>query len=198
MKKKILSVAAIAICLAVLASGTLAYFTAEDQVHNVITSDAVDIAIEEWQDEVGGTPYPDEPIKVMPGTTVSKIVTVKNLEAESWIRANFEVIITKANGDRMNLSPETLASIVTVDVNGEHWQQKENEKTWWYYNADVATGGVTEPLFTEVVFDGPNMTNEYQNCTVEVIVYAQAVQTAHNGDNAIEAAGWPVKEGGSN
>lgn len=56
MKKKILTVAAIAICLAVLASGTLAYFTAEDQVHNVITSDAVDIAIEEWKDEVGGTP----------------------------------------------------------------------------------------------------------------------------------------------
>lgn len=198
MKKKILSVAAIAICLAVLASGTLAYFTAEDQVHNVITSDAVDIAIEEWQDEVGGTPYPDEPIKVMPGTTVSKIVTVKNLEAESWIRANFEVIITDANGDRMNLSPETLASIVTVAVNGDHWRQKTNEKTWWYYNDAVATGVATEPLFTEVVFDGPNMTNEYRNCTVEVIVYAQAVQTVHNGDDAIEAAGWPVKEGGSN
>ena len=191
MKKKILTVAAMVICVAILAGGTLAYFTAEDQVHNVITSDAVDIAIEEWQDKVGGTPYPDEPIQVMPGTTVNKIVTVKNNEAKSWIRANFEVIITNANGDRMDLSPETLASIVTVAVNGEHWQQKTNEMNWWYYNTAVATGGVTEPLFTEVVFDGPNMTNEYQNCTVEVIVYAQAVQTANNGDSALEAAGWP-------
>ena len=191
MKKKILSVAAIAICLAVLASGTLAYFTAEDQVHNVITSSAVDIAIEEWKDEVGGTPYPNEPIQVMPGTTVSKIVTVKNIEAKSYIRANFEIIITDANGNKMDISPETLASIVTVAVNGEHWQQKTGEMNWWYYNDAVATGVVTEPLFTEVVFDGPNMTNEYQNCTVEINVYAQAVQTANNGDSALEAAGWP-------
>lgn len=191
MKKKILSVAAIAICLAVLASGTLAYFTAEDQVHNVITSSAVDIAIEEWQDEVGGTPYPDEPIKVMPGTTVSKIVTVKNIEAKSYIRANFEIIITDANGNVMDIPPETLASIVTVAVNGEHWQQKTDELNWWYYTDAVATGVATEPLFTEVVFDGPNMTNEYQNCTVEINVYAQAVQTANNGDSALEAAGWP-------
>lgn len=191
MKKKILTVAAMVICAAILAGGTLAYFTAEDQVHNVITSDAVDIAIEEWQDEVGGTPYPDEKIQVMPGTTVSKIVTVKNLEAKSWIRANFEIVFKDENQNVMEISPETLASIVTVAVNGEHWQQKTNEKTWWYYSGPVATGAATEPLFTEVVFDGPNMTNEYQNCTVEINVYAQAVQTANNGDSALEAAGWP-------
>ena len=191
MKKKLLTVAAIAICLATLAGGTLAYFTAEDQVHNVITSDAVDISIEEWQDEEQTIPYPDEPIEVMPGATISKIVTVRNNEAKSWVRANFEIIITDANGDRMELSPETLASIVTVAVNGEHWQQKTDEFNWWYYSDAVATGVATEPLFTEVVFDGPNMTNEYQNCTVEINVYAQAVQTAHNGDSALEAAGWP-------
>lgn len=190
MKKKISLLAAVAICAAILATGTLAYFTAEDEVHNVITSSAVDIAIEEWQDEVGGTPYPDEPLEIMPGTTVSKIVTVKNNEATSYIRARFEIIITDANGDRMNLSPETLASIVTVAINGEHWQQKTGEMNWWYYAASVPTGVVTEPLFSEVVFDGPNMTNEYQNCTVEINVYAQAVQTANNGASAQEAAGW--------
>ena len=192
MKKKILALAVIVIGIAALAGETLAFFTAEDQVHNVITSDAVGITIEEWQGEVGGTPYPDEPIEVMPGTTVSKIVTVKNLEAKSYIRANYEIILTDAEGDRMALSPETLAKIVTVAVNGEHWQQKPGETDWWYYADAVSTGSATEPLFTEVVFDGPNMTNEYQNCTVEVIVYAQAVQTANNGVSAQEAAGWPV------
>lgn len=191
MKKKILTVAVLAICCAILASGTLAYFTAEDQVHNVITSSAVDISVEEWQDAVGGTPYPDEPIRVMPGATVSKIVTVKNNEAESYIRAYFEVIFTDADGNQMDIAPETLARIMTIAVDEEHWQQKEDEKTWWYYSGAVATGVVTEPLFTEVVFDGMNMTNEYQNSTVEIIVYAQAVQTANNGDSALEASGWP-------
>ena len=192
MKKKILTVAAIAICLAALAGGTLAYFTAEDQVHNVITSDAVDIEIEEWQDEIGN-PYPDEKIEVMPGVTVSKIATIKNLEAEAYIRAKFAIVITDESGNEMQISPETLASIITLTVNGEDWIRKDGDGEWWYYADSVVTGASTEAFFTEVVFDGPNMTNEYQNCTVEVIVDAEAVQTANNGNNAIEAAGWPAE-----
>lgn len=195
MKKKILLLAAVAICAAILASGTLAYFTAEDQVHNVITSDAVDIKIEEWQDTDGDgkadQPYPDDPIEVMPGVTVSKIATVKNNEAEAWIRAKFEVIITKADGTVMELSPETLANIITLTMNGDDWSRKEGDGVWWYYGDSVATGESTEAFFTEVVFDGPNMTNEYQNCTVEVIVTAQGVQTANNSTSALDAAGWP-------
>ena len=195
MKKKIILVAAVAICAAILASGTIAYFTAEDEVHNVITSDAVDIQIEEWQEtDEGLVPYPKkDPIEVMPGVTVSKIATVKNMEAEAYIRAKFEVVIIDANGDVMQISPETLASIITLTMNGEDWIRKDGDSEWWYYADSVATGASTEAFFTEVVFDGPNMTNEYQNCTVEVIVDAQAVQTENNGDSAIEAAGWPAE-----
>ena len=193
MKKKLLTLAAVAICATILASGTLAYFTSEDQVHNVITTDAVDIEIEEWQDKIGN-PYPDGPIDVMPGVTVSKIATIKNLEASSYIRAKFEVVITrKADNSVMELSPETLASIITFTMNGDDWLQKDGDGEWWYYNAPVATGASTEAFFTEVIFDGPNMTNEYQNCTVEVIVKSQAVQTSNNGASALEAAGWPAE-----
>lgn len=193
MKKKILLLAVVAICAAIIASGTLAYFTAEDQVHNVITSGAVDIEIEEWQDKIGN-PYPDDPISVMPGVTVSKIATIKNLEAEAYIRAKFEVVITREDGSAMELSPETLASIISLTMNGEDWLRKDGDGEWWYYADAVAAGASTEAFFTEVVFDGPNMTNEYQNCTVEVIVKAQAVQTANNGESALEAAGWPATE----
>lgn len=195
MKKKILLLAALAICAAVLASGTLAYFTAEDQVHNVITSGAVDIEIEEWQDSDGDgeadQPYPDDPVHVMPGVTVSKIATVKNNDAESWIRAKFEILITRADGTAMELSPEKLASIITLTMNGDDWLRKEDDGEWWYYSNAVASGASTNAFFTEVIFDGPNMTNEYQNCTVEIIVKAQAVQTANNGDSVLSAAGWP-------
>ena len=192
MKKKLLLLAAVAICAAILASGTLAYFTSADQVHNVITSGAVDIQIEEWQDEIGN-PYPDEPIEVMPGVTVSKIATIKNWEAEAYIRAKFEVVITDANGNEMQIAPETLASMITLTMNGEDWQSKDGDGEWWYYNDPVKTGESTEAFFTEVVFDGPNMTNEYQNCTAQVIVTAQGVQTANNGASALEAAGWPAE-----
>ena len=192
MKKKILTLAAAVICIAILASGTLAYFTAENQVHNVITSGAVDIEIEEWQDEIGN-PYPDDPISVMPGVTVSKIATVKNVEASSYIRAKFDVVITREDDSIMELSPETLASIITLTMNGEDWLRKDGDSEWWYYADPVAMGESTEAFFTEVVFDGPNMTNEYQNCTVDVIVTAQAVQTANNGASALEAAGWSAE-----
>ena len=143
MKKKISLLAAVAICAAILASGTLAYFTSEDQVHNVITTNAVDIEIEEWQDEIGN-PYPDEKIAVMPGVTVSKITTIKNLEADAYIRAKFEVVITRADGSVMELSPETLASIITLTMNGEDWLRKDGDGEWWYYNASVGTGESTE------------------------------------------------------
>ena len=195
MKKKILLLAAVAICGAILASGTMAYFTAEDQVHNVITTSAVDIQIEEWQKtDEGLIPYPkDDPIKAMPGITVSKIAAIKNMEAEAYIRAKLEVVITDADGSVIELSPETLASIITLTMNGEDWLRKDGDSEWWYYADAVVPGASTKAFFTEVVFDGPNMTNEYQNCTIEVIVKAQGVQTANNGASAVEAAGWPAE-----
>jgi len=192
MKKKLLLLAVVAICAAILASGTIAYFTAEDQAHNVITSGAVDIEIEEWQQtDEGLVPYPkDNPIDVMPGVTVSKIATIKNIEADAYIRAKFDVVITREDESVMELSPEELASIISLTMNGEDWLRKDGDSEWWYYADVVAMGESTEAFFTEVVFDGPNMTNEYQNCTVEITVTAQAVQKANNGDSALEAAGW--------
>ena len=192
MKKRIFSLAVVIICLAILASGTLAYFTSEDQVHNVITTDAVNIEIEEWQDEIGN-PYPDDPIDVMPGVTVSKIATIKNIEADAYIRAKFDVVIIREDKTVMELSPEELASIISLTMNGEDWLRKDGDSEWWYYADAVAMGESTEAFFTEVVFDGPNMTNEYQNCTVKITVTAQAGQKANNGDSALEAAGWPAE-----
>ena len=193
MKKKILALAVIAVSLSIAAHNTLAYFTAEDKAHNVITTDGVDITIVEWQQtDEGLVPYPkDEPIRVMPGITVSKIVTVKNNEAESYIRAKFDVVVIDAMGKTMELDAATLDSIITVAPNEAYWLSKEIDDEWYYYKDAVDVGIVTEPLFSEVVFSGVNMTNEYQNCKVEINVVAQAVQTANNGSTVMEAAGWP-------
>lgn len=192
MKKKVFAIAVIVLALSVLAAGTLAYFTDEAEVHNVITSGAVNIEVEEWQDtEDGRIPYPDDPVGIMPGTDLSKIVTVKNLEAQSWIRAKITVVITDADGDEMDLTAAQLDAIMDIDLNTEDWT--EGEDGWYYYNAPLGMGEATAPLFESIHFSGPNMTNEYQNCTVEVIVDAQATQTANNGSSALEAKGWPAE-----
>lgn len=192
MKKKFLLAALVAICIATLASSTIAYFTAEDTAHNVITSGAVDVQIEEWQEtDEGLVPYPtEEPIHIMPGSVVSKIVQIKNLEAESYIRAKFEVVFTFDLKDG-ETAPTVPDDLVSLNINGENWIRIEGDEEWWYYNGSVGEGAVTEPFFTEVTFSGPMMDNNYQNCTVEIDVKTQAVQAANNGSSVAEATGWP-------
>lgn len=188
MKKKILLLAAVVLLLSIMTGGTFAYYTANGTARNVITSDGVDIEIEEWQ-QVGEdlVPYPGGEIPVMPATSVSKIVTVRNLDAQCFIRARLDTTVTNADGENVPVSPD----VIHLTMNTDDWTEKDG---WWYYGSPVNTNAVTEPLMTEVSFDGPNMTNEYQSCTLGIRVYAQAVQTAHNKSTALEALGWPEAE----
>ncbi len=188
MKKKLFTLALALILFATAATGTLAYFTSEDEAHNVITSSGVDIEILEWQKEGDKlVEYPKDPVGIMPGTKHSKIVEVKNLEAEAWVRMAYDIVIKDKDGKEMKLSESELGKIVSLNVNTEKWTAKDG---WYYYKEAVKTDVTTAPLFTEVVFSGPNMGNVYQNCTFEINVYAEAVQSANNGATALEAAGW--------
>lgn len=193
MKKKIFATALVLICFSILGYSSLAYFTTEDTARNVITTDGLDITIEEWQEtSAGRVPYPkDEPILVMPATEVSKIVTVRNHKAESYIRAKLDVKVLDADKNEVTLTEAQREKIIILHLNETDWTEKDG---WWYYGSAVGTEKVTKPLLTKVEFDGPNMTNEYQNCTVEIIVTAQAVQTAHNGASALDALGWPEEQ----
>ena len=192
MKKKIFAMAVMLICISILASTTLAYFTDVETARNVITSDGIDIVIEEWQETPAGLiPYPSQPIMVMPGINVSKIVTVRNQDAQSFIRAKLDLTLTDAAGKKLEITPEITEKIIHLVMNTADWTEKDG---WWYYGKAVSTGAATTPLMTGVSFDGLNMTNEYQNCTLEIYVYAQAVQAANNGNAVMEAVGWPEEE----
>ena len=68
MKKKILLLASAVICLAILATGTLAYFTSSKTAHNVITSGGITIEIEEKT--TGGVDFPKEGISERFGVLV--------------------------------------------------------------------------------------------------------------------------------
>ena len=188
MKKKILYIAAMVICLAIITSGTLAYFTAEDTARNVITSGGVEVSVVEQQ-LVDGTlmPYPDRPVPVMPGETVSKIVSVQSALQPAWVRMAYTVVFYNAAGEKMEISEEELNKVVAIEPDTTAWTQVDG---WWYCHAAVGSGETTAPLFEEVSFSGPEMGNQYQNCTVEVFVTAQAVQQANNGVSAVEAVGW--------
>ena len=104
MKKRIFAIAVIIICLSILGSATLAYFTDQAVARNVITSGGVAISIEEWQEtSEGRVPYPTQPILVMPATDVSKIVTVRNHDARSFIRVQLKLLLTDSTGEGMEI-----------------------------------------------------------------------------------------------
>ena len=181
MKRKILILSVLAICIATLAAGTLAYFTSEGKAHNVITTGGVEITVQEWADKDKQTPFEDLE-GIMPGMTVTKIAEIKNTGAsDAWIR----VLITKNIQLAGDGTPNT--DLLELNLNLTDWALGEDG--YLYYNKALKPGEVTEPIFTAVTFK-PDMGNEYQNATATVDVSAQAVQTANNGDTVMAAKGW--------
>ena len=181
MKRKLLILSVLAICIATLAAGTLAYFTSEGKAHNVITTGGVEITVQEWADEGKTKPFEDL-TGVMPNTTVTKIAEIKNTGAsDAWVRVKVEKNI-KLQGEG---TPDT--SLVELTLNTADWTEKDG---YYYYTKVLKPGEVTVPVFTAVTFNAA-MGNEYQNATATVDVAAQAVQTANNGDTVMDAKGWP-------
>ena len=189
MRKKIFAMAVVIICLSILATTTLAYFTDKETARNVITSGGISVRVVEQQMADGVMqPYPEEPIRIMPGATVSKIVSVSSLEQAAWIRLSYAVTVLSPDGEEMTVPADELAKLVIITPDGESWTQKDG---WWYYDGALGNGETAEPIFDSVGFNGPDMGNEYQNCSILIDVTAQAVQKANNGDTALAAAGWP-------
>ena len=188
MKKRIFAIAILVICLSIAAYGTLAYFTHEETVTNVITTGGVKIAIEEFSQTEDGKIAPFENVdNVMPGADISKIVQIKNTgNSSAWVRVSVECAITLAQG----VEGEVDLSLLTMDINTEKWTEKDG---YYYYNTALEPGKTTEPLFTTVFFSA-EMGNMYQNSKSQVEIKAQATQVANNGTTVFEAAGWPAQQ----
>lgn len=182
MKRKILILSVLAICVAILAAGSLAYFTADTKAHNVITTGGVDIVLDEWANAGRTEPFEDR-TDVMPGAEITKIAEVRNTGSGSvWVRVSVSVETHDAKGGQLN------PAVVALDINDTDWKYSEG---YYYYNRVLAPGETTAPIFTTVSFDA-NMGNEYQNATATVDVDAYAVQSDNNGEDVFSANGWPL------
>ena len=187
MKKRMLTAALALCCLAVLATGTLAYFTAEETAQNVITMGALKMDLVEL--DADGQPWTDVE-NIVPGMEVTKKAYVEN---NGTVYFYTRVKITKRyvneQGEKL---PDLNTDLVELDL-GEDWELDEDG--FYYYKKLVAPGEETEPLFTTVTFS-TEMGNEYQNVKVKIDLDAQAVQSRNNGESALEATGWPESEEG--
>lgn len=191
-KRKILLISIFTIILAIAAMGSSAFFSAEDTAHNVITSGSVNIAVVETMlDDTELKAFPEEGITgVMPGSTVSKIVSIRNTgRSDAWIRVRVSIEVKDGEGLPLD------TGVVGFTVEGPWFN---GEDGYYYYGEAVPAERETQVLFREVRFD-PDMGNEYQNCTAYIKIEAEAVQTANNpipdGGTVRDVAGWPGAEG---
>ena len=183
MKKKVFAIAVIVICLSILASTTLAYYSTKGTARNVITSDGITIRIEEL--DANGDPYKDPEIPLVPTSEVDKCVRIENLDRDSFVRAKIDVVILK-NGQPTDLDTD----VVKILGKNDKWKTRNPGDGWFYYEDILTAGTKTEYLMDTVSFDD-KMGNDYQGCTVKVIVTAQAVQADNNKTTVLEALGWP-------
>ncbi len=191
MKKKLFLLGAVGLCLAILAIGTVAYFTAEDTTHNVITSGGITISIiDKTKDESGAlVDFPEDGlIDLMPGASASRVVSVQNIgQSEAWVRIKVTQEILSAEGAALPFLLREGTPAITFAVDAEKWILKDG---WYYYGRPVGAGAATGALFEQVDFSAL-MDNSYQNSKASMKIYAQAVQTANNGSMVLDAVGWP-------
>ena len=182
MKKKLLTLSLIVICAAILAAGTLAYFSDDATAHNVITTGGVVIELVETGED--GKPFPEEGISgVMPGESVTKRVTVKNTGmSDAWVRVRVDMEVKDSTGKVM-----TGEHPIELTGKDSKWVAKGG---YYYYTEPVAPGAETKALLEEVTFL-PQMGNPYQGSTLNIDIFAQATQVANNGETVWEAQGWP-------
>lgn len=177
-KRKLFSIAIILICLSIIGTGTLAYFSDSITVNNTIEMGNIDIAL-----QGGGTnaSYED----MMPGDSINESIIVENIgTGTAWVRVKVVPSITLSDG---TVGVNCLDIPYNIGTDSNRWT-KDGE--YYYYNQALAPGFSTTPLFQTVTFP-TSMGNEYQNSTAQVNVFIQAVQKANNGRTALEAAGWP-------
>ena len=187
MRKKelLLSVALVASLLAIMVSGTLAYYTSGDVAHNVITTSGVDIElVEKINGEIAESDEDRLITDVLPCMKVDKEVWVESSEtsAECWVRVSVTITIVDKDGEELSTD-----GVLTLDYDTENWTESDG---FWYYNSPLSAGQQTPELFTTVTFSD-SLGNEYQATTTTITINAQAVQTKNNGTTALEAAGWP-------
>ena len=131
--------------------------------------DAGSEGYKEWQDIVGA----------MPGETYSAIPRVKNDgSVPVAVRMCLSESATNAEGETINLPANTFGIVIgdgwTLDSASGGNPGDPASGNCYNYNAELAVGETTEPLFTEVTLSS-ELGNAFENSTFNLHLEAEAV-----------------------
>lgn len=176
----------IVVSIILFSAQSFAYFSDDiSSGANRIAAGNVDIDLVEMMDDGhGGQVTYTAPVSVMPATTYSKIVTVKNSgDLPVYIRVKLEKIAS----DPTDL-PAGWENFIVCNINSDDWTFHNG---YYYYKVEIKAGETTESLFDKVAFAAA-MGNEFVGKTVSFKITSEATQSTDNGIGPIDAEGWPA------
>ena len=203
MKKNRILIAALAISMvAILAWGTLAYFTDSDTVTNsFMTATSTDpnqklFDVDLYETDVDN----DNNVKentykdILPGQTVTKDPTVKNTGLyDQYVRVN--ITVSNAAEWKAACGAHNITDLSTIFGNfNDEWERKDvkedatnNTLTYVYYLNRVLEPGQTSKVFETFTIPASFTIDDMNTLkTFTLTVVADAIQSDNNGANAVE------------
>ena len=182
IKIKIFVVALVATLMTFISTSTLAYYSTVGKATNVVTSGNIQFIIHEMTDQ--GKEFPKEGVYIVPGSRVSKRVSIENdCNHPFYLRVKMVYGV-----DSQELTSEDCFKL---NINEEYWELHDG---WYYYKGIVEPGKTTPDVFSHVEIVGSKVDNDYLGKTLTLTVKAQAVQSENNpitDGNTYTASGWP-------
>lgn len=207
MKRKTLIVALVVCLVAIMAFGTLAYFSANDDITNKfmvadsekiededdLFSVKVDETLPDGSKTTDGITYD----KIQPGDKLDKDPTITNTgKYDQYIRVN--VTVSNAKNWMAACEKHGIADLTTIfggykaadwtRVDDPVYDIKADTLTYTYYYNEVLAPEASVVLFTTVTIPSSfDVSDMFALKSFELSVGAQAIQAANTGDNAVEA-----------
>ena len=172
------------LCL-VLATAVFAVISISTKTDNIITFGSIKMRLIETtiKDGVETDVADGFDEDITSSTSVSRNVRVQNIHNHPiYVRLKLDMTFHKDGQD------DSADHLVNYDYNETDFTYQDG---YWYYNSVLAPDEVTPNLITTVSFNLGLTPNQFNGGTFNLKIDAQAVQSEHNAETALESVGWP-------
>lgn len=175
------SVAIIMLSLTVV-GGSIAFFRAETQANNKMTSTQLEVALMEGNTESGFKKLNDDSVvleDVSPGASIDRQLYIKNTkESPSYVRVTLTKYWETLDGEKL---PDRLSDQISIMTRSDDWivhEDENDENVYMYYRLPIESGEQTSAFMDQVQIakDGSKLNNSYTNLNAMVDIEVDAIQ----------------------
>ena len=176
---------ALILCL-VLATAVFAVISISTKTDNIITFGSIKMRLIETTTKDGTETEVSDGFSenISDSHNVSRNVRIQNVHNHPiYVRLKLNMTFTDGSGQSNDAT-----HLVDYDYNTTDFTYQDG---FWYYNSVLAPDETTPNLITNINFNlGPN-DSQFTGGDFELKIDAQAVQSEHNAETALESVGWP-------